>query len=179
MYHDILWKTHCWSLWNSPCFLSQLDCSQHCLLAWSHTWKGELLLPREQAEGNQESSAPVEPSAEPRGLVPSTGKGTETQWWHTWVAPVLSTVRGQINALSSRFRVTAPVFHHWCLTPHPKQHRNELFSVTSRQIEKWEVPLEGLASAPQKLLGMNRKDSESGSMFRSKPLALIGHPGIH
>lgn len=51
MYHDILWKTHSWPLWNSPCFLSQLECSQHCLLAWSHTRKGELLLPSEQAEG--------------------------------------------------------------------------------------------------------------------------------
>lgn len=63
--------------------------------------------------------------------------------------------------------------------PHPKQHTNELFSVTSRQIEKWEVPLEGLASTPQMLLGMSRKDSESENMFRSKPLALTGHPGIH
>lgn len=30
-------------------------------------------------EKTKESSAPVEPSAEPTGLVPSAGKGTETQ----------------------------------------------------------------------------------------------------
>lgn len=173
-------KTHCWPLWNSPFFLSQLDCSQHCLLAWSHTWKGELLLPSEQAEGKPELpplhqwsqvlNQQVLCHLQGRALKPSKG----TPGWHQFWALSGDRPKSMIYPLDTEWLLQSFITDVLL----PILNSTEM-SFSSRQIEKWEVALEGLTSTPQKLLGTSRKDSESGNIFRSKPLALTGHPGIH
>lgn len=95
------------------------------------------------------------------GLMTSAVKGTETMLG-VRVAPLQSAFRGQIkdHALRSGFGVTAPVFHYLCLICNLDRVGSN-FSVFLQSRCKWEVALQGLASALQKLLGMSREDSRN------------------